>query len=140
MPNAVSPLPQEAAELLATIGRRFHGRGWVLGTSGNFSVVLDREPLRLAITASGASKGELTPAEIIEIDADCKVMGPAIARPSAEAHLHVEIVRTRGAGAVLVAGGELVVGVHVRPVRLEREARLPGRPGGRARRAPRGRI
>jgi methylthioribulose-1-phosphate dehydratase len=91
----------EIFDQLAQIGRRFDGRGWVLGTSGNFSVVLNREPLRLAITASGASKGDLTPNQILEIDGECTVMGAASAGPSAEAQLHVEIVRTRGAGAVL---------------------------------------
>ena len=56
------------AHRFAEIGRRFDARGWVLGTSGNFSVVLDRDPLRLAITASGAAKGDLTAEQIIKID------------------------------------------------------------------------
>jgi methylthioribulose-1-phosphate dehydratase len=93
-------LEQISRQLMA-IGRRFDARGWVLGTSGNFSVVLSREPLRLAITCSGAPKGELTADRILEIDGDCAVMSPRPGRPSAEARLHVEIVRARGAGAVL---------------------------------------
>jgi methylthioribulose-1-phosphate dehydratase len=86
---------------LVQIGRRFERRGWVLGTSGNFSVVLGRDPLRLAITSSGADKGDLTPDQILEIDGSCEPAPPASARPSAEALLHVEIVRTLNAGAVL---------------------------------------
>jgi methylthioribulose-1-phosphate dehydratase len=86
---------------LVELGHRFDSRGWVLGTSGNFSGVLSREPLRLAITASGASKGNLTPDQILEIDADGAVMDARSGRPSAEARLHVEIVGVRGAGAVL---------------------------------------
>jgi methylthioribulose-1-phosphate dehydratase len=86
---------------LLEVGRRFDARGWVLGTSGNFSVVLGRDPLRLAITASGASKGDLTADQILEVDADARVLGAGTSRPSAEARLHVEIVRARGAGAVL---------------------------------------
>ena len=35
----------------AEIGRDFHTRGWVLGTSGNFSAVLSRNPLQLAMWA-----------------------------------------------------------------------------------------
>jgi methylthioribulose-1-phosphate dehydratase len=89
------------AERLVELGRRFDARGWVLGTSGNFSGVLSRDPLRLAITASGAFKGDLTPAQILEIDAECAVVGNQPGRPSAEARLHVEIVRMRGAGAAL---------------------------------------
>jgi methylthioribulose-1-phosphate dehydratase len=93
-------LGQVSPQLIA-IGRRFDARGWVPGTSGNFSAVLSREPLRLAITSSGASKGELTPDQILEIDGDCASMQARSGRPSAEARLHVEIVRARGAGAVL---------------------------------------
>jgi methylthioribulose-1-phosphate dehydratase len=86
---------------LADVGRRFDQRGWVLGTSGNFSVVLGREPLRLAITASGTFKGQLTPDQILEIDGGGAVLNAPAGRPSAEARLHLEIVRGRGAGAVL---------------------------------------
>ena len=91
----------EILEQLADAGRRFDRHGWVLGTSGNFSVVLSREPLRLAITASGAFKGRLTMDEILEIDGSGASTNPAAGRPSAEARLHLEIVRSRAAGAVL---------------------------------------
>ena len=89
-------------EELCRAGRRFDVRGWVLGTSGNFSAVIDREPLRLAITPSAAFKGELTPDVMLEIDERAEPVGDAGGRrPSAEALLHVEIVKARGAGAVL---------------------------------------
>jgi methylthioribulose-1-phosphate dehydratase len=89
------------ARQLTEVGLRFDHRGWVLGTSGNFSAVVARDPLRLAITPSGASKGELTSDGILEIDDSCVVVNARAGRPSAEARLHLEIVRTRGAGAVL---------------------------------------
>lgn len=98
---AMSPGFVEISQRLAAIGRRFDARGWVLGTSGNFSVVLSREPLRLAITSSGMPKGDLTADQILEIDAGGEVTDTGIGRPSAEARLHIEIVRVRGAGAVL---------------------------------------
>jgi methylthioribulose-1-phosphate dehydratase len=85
---------------LIRAGRRFDARGWVLGTSGNFSAVLTREPLRMAITRSGTHKGELTADDILTIDGDGLVVaGHGV--PSAEAQLHIEIVRARGAGAVM---------------------------------------
>jgi methylthioribulose-1-phosphate dehydratase len=90
----------ELAPQLAEIGRQFHGRGWVLGTSGNFSAVVNRDPLRLAITTSGVDKSTLTAGEIVEIDHRGKVVGGA-GRPSAEVGLHLAIARARGAGAVL---------------------------------------
>ncbi len=91
----------EAARRLVEVGRRFDGRGWVLGTSGNFSVVVSEEPLRLVMTPSGAFKGELTAGEIVEVDGAGTLVAGAPARPSAEAKLHLEIARIRGAGAVL---------------------------------------
>ena len=91
----------EIARRLAEAGRRFDARGWVSGTSGNFSAVITRDPLRLAMTASGAWKGDLTAAEILEVDADGNAALAGSPRPSAEAGLHLEIVRVRGAGAVL---------------------------------------
>ena len=96
----------DASQRLIEVGRRFDARGWVLGTSGNFSVVLEREPLRLAITSSGTSKGDLANDDILEIDGDAKVVTGSgrpshPARPSAETLIHLEIVRCRGANAVL---------------------------------------
>ena len=90
----------ELASQLAEVGRQFYGRGWVMGTSGNFSAVLSRDPLRLAITSSGVDKGSLSPGDILEIDQDGGVVAGS-GRPSAEAALHLTIVRARGAGAVL---------------------------------------
>jgi methylthioribulose-1-phosphate dehydratase len=97
----VSATTTNLAEALCRAGRRFDARGWVLGTSGNFSVVAQRQPLRLLITPSATFKGELEPSEILEIDDRALATSPGAARPSAEALLHVEIVRARGAGAVL---------------------------------------
>ncbi|HEX2456650.1 MAG TPA: methylthioribulose 1-phosphate dehydratase [Vicinamibacterales bacterium] len=91
----------DAAGELSAAGRRFDTRGWVLGTSGNFSAVLRRDPLRLAITASGGFKGELNADRILEIDGDTLSVMKGSGRPSAETALHVEIVRARSAGAVL---------------------------------------
>ena len=86
---------------LAAVGRRMYGRGWALGTSGNFSVVVSRRPLRLAITASSVAKGALRVADILECDERGRVVGRRTGKPSAETLLHVEIARRRAAGAVL---------------------------------------
>jgi methylthioribulose-1-phosphate dehydratase len=90
-----------AADQLARIGRRFDERGWVLGTSGNLSVVVNRDPFRLAITCSGAPKGDLNADVIVEVDADGATVRPNDLKPSAETALHIQIARTRAAGAVL---------------------------------------
>lgn len=92
---------QAIAHRLVEIGRRFDARGWVLGTSGNFSVVTSRDPFRMAITPSSASKGDLTPDQILEIDADGGVVASATGKPSAEYRLHRQVVDTCHANAVL---------------------------------------
>jgi methylthioribulose-1-phosphate dehydratase len=91
----------EVASKLATIAANFHVRGWVLGTSGNLSVVVDREPLRLAITGSGVDKGALATAQILLIDEHAQVVSGYRAKPSDESLLHIRIAKERGAGAVL---------------------------------------
>ena len=91
----------DAARSLAEVGRRFHARGWVLGTSGNFSAVLTPRPLRLAITASAAHKGTLDPSQFLEIDERGRAPSARGSRPSAEALLHLEVIAAKGARAVL---------------------------------------
>jgi len=86
---------------LAAAGRRFYARGWVMGTSGNFSVVRSRKPLRLIISSSGVAKGELTASSFLEVDAAGAAVGRTKLRPSAETLLHIVIANARGAGAVL---------------------------------------
>jgi methylthioribulose-1-phosphate dehydratase len=99
-------LPEEkftfgaVAEELALAGRGFYARGWALGTSGNFSAVISRDPMRLAITATGLDKGALEPGHFLEIDAGNDVIR-GNGKPSAEALLHLAIVRELNAGAVL---------------------------------------
>jgi methylthioribulose-1-phosphate dehydratase len=89
------------ARELTAIGRRFYRRGWVVGTSGNFSAVSAIAPLRLAITASAVHKGALRPSDILQVDEDGHAVGRTRATPSAETLLHLAIVRRLGAGAVL---------------------------------------
>jgi len=90
----------ELAQSLAELGRGFYTRGWVLGTSGNFSAVISREPMRLAITSTGLDKGRLAREHFLEMDSACKVVRGE-GGPSAEAQLHVAVVRETDAGAVM---------------------------------------
>lgn len=91
----------ELASALASIAKSFYARGWLLGTSGNLSAVVQREPLQLAMSPSGIDKGELTPQQVLTIDEDAKVISGHAVKPSDESLLHICIVKQRGAGAVL---------------------------------------
>ncbi len=90
----------DLASQLVDVGRHCYARGWALGTSGNFSAVVRENPLTLAITTSGVDKGLLEPSQIVEIDKRGRVVRGS-GTPSAEATLHLAIVRSLGAGAVL---------------------------------------
>jgi len=98
--HPVSTTFEELAEQLAAVGRHCYERGWALGTSGNFSAVVGAAPLTLAITTSGVDKGLLEASHIVAIDEQRRVVRGS-GQPSAEATLHLAIVRARGAGAVL---------------------------------------
>ena len=91
----------DAATHLIRIGQRFDARGWVLGTSGNFSIVVEEEPVRLAITRSGTQKGDLTANDILEVGDEGSSIGSTVGVPSAETRLHLEIVAARPAAAVM---------------------------------------
>ena len=95
-----TPLSHAAAALIA-VAAGFHRRGWMLGTSGNLSLVLSRDPLRLAITASGVDKGALEAPHILPIDADGRILEGRSGKASDETRLHLILVRQAGAGSVL---------------------------------------
>jgi methylthioribulose-1-phosphate dehydratase len=91
----------QIASSLASIARGFYLRGWLVGTSGNLSAVVDREPLRLAMSPSGVDKGELLAEQILIIDEGGRVISEHRTQPSDESPLHLQIVKEFGAGAVL---------------------------------------
>ncbi|HEX6717044.1 MAG TPA: methylthioribulose 1-phosphate dehydratase [Pyrinomonadaceae bacterium] len=91
----------EIAEGLASVAKSFHARGWMLGTSGNLSAVVQREPLRLAMSPSGVDKGELSAGQMLLIDENADVVSQHGGKPSDESLLHIRVVKDRGAGAVL---------------------------------------
>jgi len=99
--SVMSDAFEEIAAGLAATARGFYARGWLLGTSGNLSAVVQREPLRLAMSRSGVDKGELAVNQILSIDENARVISQDGGKPSDESLLHIRIVKDRGAGAVL---------------------------------------
>jgi methylthioribulose-1-phosphate dehydratase len=90
----------ELASGLAATAKALHARGWLSGTSGNLSAVVQQEPLLLAMSSSGVDKGELTAEQILLVDEHARVINSSH-KPSDETLLHIEIVKQRRAGAVL---------------------------------------
>jgi methylthioribulose-1-phosphate dehydratase len=77
---------------LASECRTLAGRGLLPGTAGNLSVLVSREPFRVAVTPSGVDKGVVRPGQIVMVD---KYGNPADGhgRPSYELPLHLSIFR-----------------------------------------------
>jgi methylthioribulose-1-phosphate dehydratase len=86
---------------LVRLAQNLYARGWMLGTSGNLSAIVSSQPLQVAITPSGAAKGELTPEQILLIDESSNVISSQGGKPSDESPLHVCIMRQGRAGAVI---------------------------------------
>jgi methylthioribulose-1-phosphate dehydratase len=80
----------ELVSHLTDCGRGFYHRGWVLGTSGNFSAKLDENPFRVCITASGNDKGNLDETHFLEVNENAEVLN-GDGRPSAETMIHLAI-------------------------------------------------
>ena len=97
---ALAELTDEIDALRET-GAMFWQRGWSVGTSSNYSVVLSREPLELLITASGKDKGRLTRGDFVRVGASGKPTAEGQPKSSAETLLHVVAAQQPGVGAVL---------------------------------------
>lgn len=88
-------------ESLRETGALFYQRGWSVGTSSNYSVVLDASPLELLVTASGKDKGRLTPRDFVRVDEDGRPVAPNQPNSSAETMLHVVVAKELQVGSVL---------------------------------------
>ncbi len=88
-------------DALREVGAMFWQRGWSVGTSSNYSVVLSREPLELLVTASGKDKGRLTRGDFVRIGPGGKPLGEGQPKSSAETLLHVIAAAQPEVGAVL---------------------------------------
>ncbi len=92
----------DVIDQLRAIGREFHGRGWSLGTSSNYSVVVSRDPLELLVTVSGKDKSALGRDDFVHVDSEGLVADGSGRRSSAETLLHCTIAElVPSVGAVL---------------------------------------
>ncbi len=103
MGTATSTPPDTAVAIqgLCDAGAEFHRRGWSLGTSSNYSMVLSRDPLDLLVTASGKDKGKLGPADFVRVDDQGQPIFEGQPKSSAETLLHVVLAQQPDVGAVL---------------------------------------
>jgi methylthioribulose-1-phosphate dehydratase len=86
---------------LRDCGRLFHSRGWSVGTSSNYSVVLNNDPVELIVTASGKDKGRLEESDFVHIGSDGNPIEPNQPKSSAETMLHVVLGEQPNIGSIL---------------------------------------
>ncbi len=120
---------EKARESLVRVGRRIAEAGLVTGTWGNLSVrVLEEDAV--VVTPSGLGYDRLSPADMVVVDPDGRVLDGAL-KPSTELALHLEIYRARDDVRAVVhthstyATALAVAGVKL-PVILEELAQVIG--------------
>lgn len=88
---AAGPLAglEDSIDGLRDAGHLFWQRGWSVGTSSNYSVVIERDPLELLLTASGKDKGHLTRDDFVRVGVDGRPTSAEQPKSSAETMLHV---------------------------------------------------
>jgi methylthioribulose-1-phosphate dehydratase len=84
---------QEEIEAMRALAHECARRGWVPATAGNFSV---RDPRSgaILISRSGLDKGRMTPADLLTLDSDGRVV-EGDGKPSAEWSLHAVVYAKR---------------------------------------------
>ena len=100
LPEALIGLESQI-DALREMGSMLWQRGWSVGTSSNYSLVLSREPLELLVTASGMDKGRLRRSDFVRVNEQGKPTLDGQPKSSAETLLHVVAASQPGVGAVL---------------------------------------
>lgn len=99
-PERLQPYSTQV-EKLRQLGSLFWERGWSRGTSSNYSVVVERDPTKLLVTASGKDKGRLSAEDFVLVDTEGKPCSDGQPKSSAETLLHCVAAEQPGVGAVL---------------------------------------
>ncbi len=92
---------ENLTEQLRECGRLFHHRGWSVGTSSNYSVVISNDPVELMVTASGKDKGRLAEDDFVHIGSDGNPLDENQPKSSAETMLHVVLAELQSVGCIL---------------------------------------
>jgi len=84
-------MSDKAVQSVRRLAQEFATRGWLPATSGNISVLSNRDGIQFCITRSGADKQRLTDADVLLVDAQGLVVGETSFRPSAETLVHAKL-------------------------------------------------
>jgi len=139
MPTPATFQDADAIDQLRAIGKEFHGRGWSLGTSSNYSVVVSRDPLQLLVTVSGKDKSALKRDDFVHVDSEGHVADGSGKKSSAETLLHCviaelipsvgAILHTHSPWGTVLSGAELSAGAGIGNLRIAGYEMLKGLDG-----------
>lgn len=108
--------PVDLRGLMLEIGRLLWNRGYIAGTSGNFSTRLDDD--RILATPTGLAKGHLDPNDLVVTDLQGHVVDGNLP-PSSELGIHLAAYRLRpDVGAIVHAHPKTVVAHSLANVQL----------------------
>jgi L-fuculose-phosphate aldolase len=113
----------ELRQKIVEAGRRLHARFFVASNDGNISARLnDREFL---ITPTTVNKGDMSPEQLLKIDAEGKVLSGAL-RPTSEMKMHLAVFRKRpDVQAIVHAHPPAATGFAACRIRLDQDVILP---------------
>jgi methylthioribulose-1-phosphate dehydratase len=100
LPTHLQPY-EESIEGLRRIGRLCWERGWSRGTSSNYSVVVNRNPTQILVTASGKDKGNLAQDDFVLVNDKGQPVVEGQPKSSAETLLHCVAAENQTVGAIL---------------------------------------
>ena len=92
---------EQQIDELCECGQLFHSRGWSVGTSSNYSVVLGSDPVELIVTASGKDKGRLKQRDFVHVGPDGNPIEDDQPKSSAETMLHIVLAEQSEIGCIL---------------------------------------
>lgn len=87
----------DAKQQVVDACHRLAAEGLLIGTAGNVSI---RQGDRVAVTATGAVLGELTPDQVVEVDLAGNLVGGDL-QPTSEVYLHLSVYEKYDVGAVV---------------------------------------
>jgi methylthioribulose-1-phosphate dehydratase len=111
-------LLRQSIDQLRDVASLFYHRGFSLGTSSNYSILLERDPFELLVTASGKDKRRLKKTDFVVVDENGRLLaGARDEKASAETALHTMLTQRPNIGSVLhthSVWGTLLSDVHAK--------------------------
>lgn len=113
----------ESRKLIVEAGRRLYDRFFIAANDGNISCRLGSG--EILVTPTQVSKGDLTPEDILKVDAAGQVLTGKL-KPTSELKMHLAIYRLRpDLSAIVHAHPPAATGFAAARVRLDKEVVLP---------------